>query len=265
MAVMSEALESGINGVDAKYIVAPVYKALQVLIMLTERGALSLKEVYVELELSKAQAFRYLQTLCASGFAEYDQASGLYHPGLRSWELANSQTRYAKLLDLAKPYMEALRDRFNETVNLGVQEGASVAYLGIVESTHSLRMHAAVGGSDPLYSTSLGKAILAFSPEERWEALVPERLEARTYKTITVRRELFEHLRLTRARGYALDEGENELGACCVGAPLFDKRQQVVAAISLSAPESRLQGAFLEEAIRAVVETARAISAQLRQ
>ncbi|MGL4611056.1 MAG: IclR family transcriptional regulator [Trueperaceae bacterium] len=251
------------NGIDEKYIVLPVYKAFQVLTMLSERGKLTVKEVYIDLDISKAQAFRYLQTLCASGFAEHDPDTGFYQLGLRSWELGQSTTRYAKLLELAMPHMESLRDRFNETINLGTMKGSNIIYLGMVESSHSLRMHATIGSVDPVYSTSLGKAMLAFYPEETWERYIPERLTARTYKTITSHQELLESLRLTRSRGYSLDDGENELGACCVGAPLFNKRGEVVAAISLSAPESRLQGGFLEEATKAVIATAHAISQRL--
>lgn len=257
-------LEKDLSGVDSKYIVLPVYKALQVLTMLAERGKLTLKEVYMDLSISKAQAFRYLQTLCASGFAEYDEETGLYHLGIRSWELGQSSTRYAKLLELALPYMEDLRDRFNETVNLGTVSGSNIIYLGMVESGHSLRMHATIGSSDPVYTTSLGKAMLAFYPEETWTTYVPEKLAPRTHRTITTREALWQELRTTKERGYSLDEGENEIGACCVGAPLFDRQGRVVAAVSLSAPSSRLQGTFILEAAKAVMSTAEAISQRIR-
>lgn len=260
----SEIGDKNINGVDGKYIVLPVYKALQVLTMLAERGKLTLKEVYLELDISKAQAFRYLQTLCASGFAEYDVETGLYQLGLRSWELGQSSTRYAKLLELALPYMEDLRDRFNETVNLGTLSGSKVIYLGMVESSHSLRMHATVGSADPVYTTSLGKAMLAFYPEDAWTAHIPEKLVPSTHRTITIREALWKELKATKERGYSLDEGENEIGACCVGAPLFDRQGRVVAAVSLSAPSSRLQGNFIHDAAKAVMSTAEAISQRLK-
>jgi DNA-binding IclR family transcriptional regulator len=259
-----EAVENEINGIDGKYIVLPVYKALQVLMMLSERGKLTLKEVYLELSMSKAQAFRYLQTLCASGFAEHDEETGFYHLGIRSWELGNSSTRYAKLLELAQPFMQDLRDRFNETVNLGTLSGSKVIYLGMVESSHSLRMHATIGSVDPVYTTSLGKAMLAFYPEDTWPAHIPEKLVPRTHRTITTRETLWKELRITKERGYSLDEGENEMGACCVGAPLFDRHGTVVAAVSLSAPSSRLQGDFIHDAAKAVMNTAEAISQRLK-
>jgi DNA-binding IclR family transcriptional regulator len=259
-----ETTDKEVNGIDGKYIVLPVYKALQVLTMLSERGKLTLKEVYLELSMSKAQAFRYLQTLCASGFAEHDEETGLYHLGIRSWELGNSSTRYAKLLELAQPFMQDLRDRFNETVNLGTLSGSKIIYLGMVESSHSLRMHATIGSFDPVYTTSLGKAMLAFYPEDTWTAHIPEKLEPRTHRTITTREALWKELRSTKERGYSLDEGENEIGACCVGAPLFDRHGTVVAAVSLSAPSSRLQGDFIQDAAKAVISTASAISQRLK-
>jgi DNA-binding IclR family transcriptional regulator len=252
------------NGIDEKYIVLPVYKALQVLTMLAERGKLTVKEVYVELAMSKAQAFRYLQTLCASGFAEHDSETGQYHLGIRSWELGQSSTRYAKLLGLALPYMEDLRDRFNETVNLGTLSGNKIIYLGMVESNRSLRMHATIGSADPIYTTSLGKAMLAFYPEETWSAHVPEKLVPITHRTLTSKETLWQDLRTTKERGYSLDDGENEIGACCVGAPLFDRHGNVVAAVSLSAPSSRLQGNFVKDAAAAVMATAEAISQRLK-
>jgi DNA-binding IclR family transcriptional regulator len=259
-----ETPEKDTNGVAEKYIVLPVYKALQVLTMLAERGKLTLKEVYLELGISKAQAFRYLQTLCALSFAEYDEETGLYHLGIRSWELGQSSTRYAKLLELAQPFMQDLRDRFNETVNLGTLSGSKIIYLGMVESSHSLRMHATIGSSDPIYTTSLGKAMLAFYPEDTWPAHVPEKLAPRTHRTITTREALWKELRTIKERGYSLDEGENEMGACCVGAPLFDRHGTAVAAVSLSAPSSRLQGDFIPDAAKAVIATANAISQRLK-
>lgn len=258
------ATDQDVNGIDGKYIVLPVYKALQVLMMLCEHGKLTLKEVYQELGISKAQAFRYLQTLCAASFAEYDPGAGLYRLGIRSWELGNASIRYAKLLELAQPFMQDLRVRFNETVNLGTLNAGKVIYLGMVESSHSLRMHATIGSRDPVYTTALGKAMLAFYPEDTWADHVPEKLEPRTHRTITDKEKLWQELRITRERGYSLDEGENEIGACCVGAPLFDRHKQVVGAISLSAPSSRLQGDFIQDAAKAVMATAEAISLRLK-
>lgn len=252
------------DGLDGRYIVGPVSKALQVLTLLADREQLTLTEAYQQLGTSKSQMFRYLYTLRACGFAEYDAERNTFSLGLRSWELGRAASGHGRLLEATSLLMQALRDQTNETVNLGVVRGTTVVYIGMVESRHALRMQATLGASDPIYATSLGKAILAFLPEDQWNNYLPKRLTALTKSTITSREVLWDDLRASRERGYAIDQGENEHGACCVGAPIFDKHGKAVAAVSISAPASRLQGEFLEEGINTVKRTASQMSERLK-
>jgi len=138
-----------------------------------------------------------------------------------------------------------------------------VVYLEMVESRRSLRMHAKLGGRDPVYSTALGKAMLAFLPEEEWRDHLPTHLVSRTSQTLSSFESLKQELVQTRNRGFAQDHGENEEGACCVGAPIFDQFGRVVAALSLSAPTSRLHGALEQEVATGVMQTAAEISLRL--
>jgi IclR family transcriptional regulator, acetate operon repressor len=80
--------------------------------------------------------------------------------------------------------------KYIETVTLGTLSGSKVIYLGMVESSHSLRMHATMSSYDPVDTTSLGKAMLAFYPEDTWTAHVPEKLVPRAHRTITTREAL---------------------------------------------------------------------------
>jgi hypothetical protein len=124
--------------------------------------------------------------------------------------------------------MRELRDRFNETVNLGVLDGREIVYLDMVESRRSLRMQAQLGGRDPVYSTALGKAMVAFLPEDRWGEHLPARLTPRTEASHSSIVALRDDLRRTRERGYGLDDGENEEGVRCLGAPIFNQDGHVV-------------------------------------
>jgi IclR family acetate operon transcriptional repressor len=175
-------------------------------------------------------------------------------------QLAGDQLR---IRDVAWPHLQRLRDQFNETVNLGMLDGKEVVYIDMAESHHSLRMQARLGSRDPVYSTALGKAILAFTPQERWYGHLPERLTSRTQHTLTSRRQLLAELAAVRQRGYALDNGENEEGTICIGAPIFEHTGQVPYAISLSAPASRMDEAQLPTIAAAIVEAAAAISRSL--
>jgi IclR family acetate operon transcriptional repressor len=124
-------------------------------------------------------------------------------------------------------------------------------------------MQALLGGRDPAYSTALGKAILAFIPMDQWPAYMPAQPSPRTPRTLLSLAALQQELNLTRERGYAVDDEENEEGACCIGAPIFDAASQVASAVSLSAPASRLNGRQIAKTALVVKQTAAAISARL--
>jgi len=93
----------------------------------------------------------------------------------------------------------------------------------------------------PAHSTALGKAMLAhLPPEEVTRLLDTVGMPRRTANTITDRGRLFSELATVRVRGYSVDNIENEDGIRCVGAPIFDHRREVVGAISVSGPASRM-------------------------
>ena len=246
------------------YIVQPVYKALQVLRVLgDERRELALSEICYRVDLPKTTVFRYLQTLCACGFVTHDHDTDLYRIGLRVWELGQSVHEPLRIREVALPPMRELRDRFNETVNLGVLDSLDVVYLEIIESRRSLRMQAQLGGRDPVYSTALGKVALAFMPEGQWAAHLPDVLAPRTPRTVTSRARLRQEIAQAQVRGFALDDEENEEGARCLAAPVFNHQGQVAAAVSLSAPASRMTDRLLPKVATAVIQTAAAISERL--
>jgi IclR family transcriptional regulator, KDG regulon repressor len=109
-----------------------------------------------------------------------------------------------------------------------------------------------LGGRDPLHSTSLGKAILAFLPERERERILSSPLPSRTGRTSTEAAILRAELEHIQRGEVAQDRGENEAGALCFGAPIFDATGAVVAAVSVSSPESRVDAAREREIAAAV-------------
>lgn len=260
---MAEA-EAGESDAAEQYIVKPVQKALFVLIALgEERSPLTLTEICHRVRLPKTTVYRYLQTLSQLGFVAHNSEQDRYLLGHRLFELGQLAGEQLRIRDVALPHMQALRAKFNETVNLGLLDGKEIVYVEMVESHHTLRMRASLGSRDPVYSTALGKAMLAFVPDADQEQHLPARFVPRTQKTVANRQELAARLADVRTRGFAVDDGENEDGARCVGAPIFDYTGQVAAAISLSAPATRMDDAQLAQAAQAVVTTAEAISRNL--
>jgi len=249
---------------SSSYVIQPVLKALHVLKCLGDAGReLSLAEISRLVGLPKPSVYKYLHTLKEAGFVLYDSQCECYGLGPSAWSLGRTVDPSLRVREAAWPIMQQLRDRFGETINLGVLHGERVVYLEMAVSRRALRLRATVGAHDPAYSTALGRAMIAFLPREQWAKHIPKRLTRRTSLTIASHQELYMELIATRKRGYAVERGENEAGALCIGAPIFDRDGRVVAAISLSAPVSRITPADESELGTAVAEAAQTISGRL--
>lgn len=249
---------------EPDYVVKPVQKALRVLRCLGEAGKpLTLNEIRTEVALPKSTVYKYLRTLMDAEFIVHDAQSDKYHIGLLVWQIGQSSSTHAPVREIAMPLMHELRDRFDETTNLGVMNGNDVVIVELLESSRAFLMRAHIGARDPLYCTSMGKAMLASLPEDRWRSHVPHRLARRTDKTITSHRLLEQDLEITRLRGYAVDDGENEEGGHCIGAAILDGQGRVAAAISVSVPIGRMKEGLSEAIGLQVARAAQACSARL--
>jgi len=214
----------------------------------------SLADVAATTDLPKSSAFRYLTTLESRNYVEKDRESGNYRIG-RS--LLPTRGRQLEMLsERAQPVMAELRDRFGETVNLGVLDGDRISYIDILESPKRMRLAARRGDRHPIHSTALGKAVAATLPEAVViSILVGEGMPQLTPRTITEVDGFLEELEEIRQRGYALDDRENEEDGRCVAAAL--PGADLPAAISISAPESRLPMEEVEEVAAVLIESVR--------
>jgi IclR family acetate operon transcriptional repressor len=246
------------------YIVKPVEKAVQVLRCVSAApSAMTLKEISSRVGLPKTTVFRYLHTLNACGLIAHDAERNLYRVDSGILSLAPQSGGLQRLREIAVPYMQALRKRWDETVNLGVVEGTNIVYVEIFESQRALRMQARIGRRDPIHTTAIGKAILAHLPQELVRQILPPRLGKRTSRTVCSAATLARELALTRRTGYALEESENEDGASCIGVPIFDESNEAAAGLSIAAPTARLNTAMRQRMAPTLIDAARRISTTL--
>lgn len=136
--------------------------------------------------------------------------------------------------------MRKLRDQTAETVNLGINDKNKVVLLSKMESTNSIKLVSVIGGEMHMYSSAMGKAILAaYPPQELANYLKHVHIQALTPHTITDKHLLHEDILRTRQRGYAIDNVENQPEVYCIGFPLV-VNGKVYGAFSISIPEYRL-------------------------
>ena len=246
---------------SSRYNVRAVLRVLDILDVLQNSidGA-SLTNIADSVSLPKSSVFRYLATLESRGYVEQDPESGQYRFGLA---FLPSHTRHLQSLgSRAKPYLEALRDRFQETSNLAVLDGTRIAYLQIVESEKAMRLAARTGDRDPIHSTALGKATTAQMPEpEVLDILRTEGMPRLTATTITDPSAFLEELEQVRQKGFALDDRENEEDGRCVAVAIPGSR--IRAAISMSAPAVRFPMEHVREVADTLIETAAALARDL--
>ena len=238
---------------DNAYTIRAVDRVCDILdLMLEDTEGVSLVRVAEVTELPKSSAFRYLATLEGRRFVERDDA-GNYRLG---FAFLPFQSRQLELLtQRARPRLEQLRNKFEETVNLGMLDGSRVAYLDIVESLRSVRLAARTGDRDWIHSTALGKAIASELPVERVrDILATEGMPRLSAATITDPPAYLAEIAKVRERGWAIDDGENEPDGRCVAVPL--KGSRLPLAVSLSAPASRLPMDRVEEIAAVLTDVA---------
>jgi IclR family KDG regulon transcriptional repressor len=258
---MSQKLSSAAQ--TGKYSIGVLGKAFDLLDLLDGNEPLTLTELSHRSGMNKATTLRILSNLEGRRYVERNEA-GRYSLGVRLLQLGNRKSAGLDLRTIARPVLVALHSAFGETVNLAVPGERGIVYIDILESPFGLRMAASVGSSDDFHSTAIGKAIAAQWSEERTQEMLGKGvLGSKTPQTIIEPGDLVRELTLVRARGFATDNEENEAGARCVGAPVFDHTGACVGAISISGPASRMSEERMSHIAVRVVDAARDISSRL--
>ena len=228
-------------------------------------AGLSQADLAERLALPRTTVYRLLATLVARGLVRRDPMRKVYCLGFRCFEMARQAYAMPDLVAAAAMELRALRDLTGETTYLAALDGREVISLERCDGAHSQRSAAALGQRKPVHCTSQGKAILSAMPDAQRDAIVREAaLKPLTPLTITDRRRLQAELRITRARGYAIDDEEIVIGVRCVGAPIVDAAGEVRGAISVAGPAWRLTRARLELLGPEVAEAARRVGAQMQ-
>jgi DNA-binding IclR family transcriptional regulator len=243
-----------------------VLRAVRVLKALARhpRGV-TITELARELHMPKSSVYRLLATLRQADWVTQMSRSERYGLGLGLLEMTADALEAVSLRELAREHLEELWETTGESVHLGVLHDDHVVYVMKYESRHSIRMYSQVGKRAPLYCTALGKAILAWLPEEEREALLARVQRVRyTANTLVDERALSEALAETRRRGYAVDDAEHEDFVRCVAAPILGPRDTPVGAVSISAPIFRMPDERVHEWGILVREHSRRITQRAR-
>ena len=229
-----------------------------------EQTHLRISELARRLGLDRSTTYRILLSLEKCGLVEKDEKTGEYALGLAAFELGNAYLRRMDFIQLSKPVMAELAQKVQETVHLAVLSDTEIFYVDKAESPRPLGVMSKIGQRGPLHCTALGKVLLAYQPEEEQMKIIRKiKLLPYTPKTITSRQKLLEELKVVRKQGYALDHREIEEDVECIGAPIRDHRGNVIAALSISGPQKKINTTGEKQFVSSVVEATALISSKL--
>jgi len=181
--------------------------------------------------------------------------------GMEFVELCSNLLNNLELKTEADPFLRKLSMLTNQTVFLAIYQDNSVVYIDKVEQYNSLRKYSIIGQRRPLHCTALGKSLLAgFSEFEIRQLYEGKTLKSFTPNTITDLSKLLEEIDKSRKRGWTLDNEEYEQGIICVGAPIKDYRDKVIAAVSTSWYSNVFPELEIEKVAILVMDAANGIS-----
>ncbi len=222
-------------------IVQSVDRALTLLDIVAEHGAISLTELSGLANLNKATVHRLLATLIYKGYIEQNPKTGYYGVTFKLFQLGNKKIENMDSMGVARSLISELSNKIGETVHLVVEDNKEVVYIDKFEpSTQSFTTHSRVGSRAPMYCTAVGKALLAEYPDEVikevWDHTDIKRL---TPNTITEFSVFMEEIMKIRKQGFGLDNEENELGVYCIASVFYNYKGEVAGAMSISIPTTR--------------------------
>lgn len=220
----------------------------------------TLKELSQVTKLHPSTAHRILNDLVLARMVDRTEP-GSYQLGMRLLELGNLVKARLNVRDAAAGPMRELHRLTGETVNLSVRQGDEIVYVERTVSERSgMQVVRAIGGRAPLHLTSTGKLFLAADDVRAVRSYsMRTGLAGHTPNSITNVQKLEQELNDVRAKGYARDNEELEMGVRCIAAGIYDDTKTLVAGLSISAPADRANDGW----IQALTETAKSISAAL--
>ena len=222
---------------STKYGVQSVERAFELLeIMASAGGSMALGELATRAELPQPTIHRLVRTLLVKGYVRQLE-NRRYALGPKLIRLGESA---AQLIGAwSRPHLTELVERTGESANMAVLDNDMAVYVAQVPSPHAMRMFTEVGRRVHLHCTGVGKALLMQLPNDSVLALLKRAgMPASNENSYTTPDALIRDIELSRSRGYAVDEGEQEIGVRCFAVPVPDA--PTLTAISISGPAARL-------------------------
>lgn len=210
-------------------------------------------EIANYLDASKGAVHTHLATLESNELVKKE--GDTYRLSLRFLDLGEYVRNQVEIYSIVQEEIDRLAENSSEVAQFMIEEHGRGVYLHKSIGEDGVQTASYVGTRNPLHCTALGKSILANLSEEQVDEIIDRHgLPEKTPNTVTDREELLEELERVRDRGLAFDREEVFKGLQCVAAPVLDQGGEVIGAVSVTGPKSRMQGEYLESEVAKMVQ-----------
>jgi DNA-binding IclR family transcriptional regulator len=227
----------------SKYHVPNLTRALKILELLSEHPqGLTTTHITSLLNIPRNSVFRITSTLLENGYLVRDEETLVFQLSQKLLTMGYAALTEESLIEKSIGCMRQLRDRYKETVPLGILHGNEGVVIEEVQGSHSFRFVLEPGRRFHIHSAAPGKAMVAFLPEDERESIIKQAKFIRyNERTISSKNEYRKVLEQVRQCGYAIDNAEEIEGMHCVSAPIFNRHSYPVAAIWITGPSHRIK------------------------
>ncbi|MBU8902539.1 MAG: IclR family transcriptional regulator [Victivallales bacterium] len=238
-------------------------RGLQILDMMqtNPHKKFTVKEVGEFLDIDTSSAFRLLNTLEQRAYVSRTPDNNFYL-GSTIYSLYGALAKQLNLPSFMHKYLEEITSKTGETSHLAVCSKDRAVFIDRVVGTEVISVNTDIGQSEPLYCTSVGKALMCKMTSSQIEKLLGKKFKGFTPTTYTSSTELIKNLQKVKNEGLAFDMEEYQQGVMCAAAPIYDCSRQVVCALGLSGPADRISK-NLETISSLIQETGRKASIAL--
>jgi IclR family KDG regulon transcriptional repressor len=244
--------------------VSSVLKVFNILQALGEQKEIGVSELSQRLMMSKATTYRFLQTMKSLGYITQEGEADKYSLTLKLFELGSQSLEYVDLIAIANKEMNVISDQTMEALHLGTRDENSIIYIHKIDSKYNLCMQSRIGRRNPLYSTAIGKVLLAEKDEKFIRSTLKDvEFVQHTEQTIKNVDDLLTELATVKNQYFAQDNEEQESGIRCVAAPVYDRFGTVIAGLSISLPTLRFDENDLNRYVELLHNACRSISKQM--
>lgn len=222
----------------------------------------TLAEITAGTAASKPTTLKLLTTLSALQLVRREEVGKRYYLGTQMLSYGEKAADSFDITALARPYLQQLRDETGETVNLGVVSDGHIVLIEKLETPNSIKLRSVIGGTMHMYSSAMGKAILAeYQAPLLSQYFAHHELKHVTAHTLTTQAALRADLKTVAQTGVGIDDEETEPGVFCIGAAL-KRNAHIMGAFSVSSPKYRLTPERRDEFVQAILHTQQAIESK---